>query len=194
MKKNQLYYEKVVVRKRRYGRDIMYERWYGQEIDNPRVVDLKGVVGTYARRVWGILDWIIQRVLLCAPLVLACSSPISWNGAALTNTDETSCARSCLEDVFTMVCERVGIRCEFFGDGEWCAGLGSEGGTSELGLGGRQGRGEHQAKMFVEGDQALVEGFVVEGVEGDAVSGVQAHFGVLGPRNDVASDEESLVG
>ena len=35
-------------------------------------------------------------------------------------------------------------------------------------------RGAHQPEVLIEGDQAKVEGFVVEGVEGDAVAVIEA--------------------
>lgn len=53
-----------------------------------------------------------------------------------------------------------------------------------------QAWGEDEAEVVVEGDQAAVEGSVVEDVEGDAVVGVGSAFLFGAPRDDVACVEE----
>lgn len=64
------------------------------------------------------------------------------------------------------------------------------GGVSEMVA---ERRGAHKAQLGVEGDEAAVEGFVVEGVKGDAVLGIEAvGFGGV-PRNDPSTGSGQVV-
>ena len=51
-------------------------------------------------------------------------------------------------------------------------------------------RGEHEAKVIIEGDEALVEGCVMESVEGDAIADVEALRFMTTPGQDMGGDEK----
>ena len=54
--------------------------------------------------------------------------------------------------------------------------------------------GEHESQIVIEGDESLVEGGIVEPVEGDAVADIEAFRFVTAPREDVGGDEQLANG
>jgi len=44
--------------------------------------------------------------------------------------------------------------------------------------------------LFVEGDQATIEGFIVKCIERDAVGGIGTTFFIFTPRDDVAGNDK----